>query len=168
MTSITIRPASPADTEQIVALAGRSWEAAYGEILASQTIDRALSHWYDPSSTREAIEDEASAYFVAGEDGILGYLSGSGEGAVARLGAIYVDPRRLGNGIGTALLEAFEDWCRTRGYETIEFEVLADNENGQSFYRARDYERVETRETELFGEVVTEHVFRGPTGGLDS
>jgi len=68
-----------------------------------------------------------------------------------------IDDRRIN-------VSRFDTGVRTRarrGCETIEIRVLADNEIGTSFYRTRGYDPVETGATELFGEQVTETLFRG-------
>lgn len=172
--SVTVREATTNDVAAIVALAERAWRAAYGEILDTGTIDAAIDEWYDPGGTREAIEREDVAYYVAVErtpgeverpaQDILGYVSGHGHEGTARLGAIYVDPQRWGEGIGSALLSRFERFCRERDCARVEFEVLRENEVGQSFYRKRGYEAVDEREIELFGETVREQVFAGALG----
>lgn len=157
-----VREATPSDVEEIVTLAERAWRATYGGTLARETIETAMDEWYDPEGTREAIERDDVAYFVAIDDGsVVGYVSGSGEGTEARLGAIYVDPERWGEGIGTELLERFEQFCRRRGYERIEFGVLAENDVGKSFYRSHGFEVVDERDVDLFGETVRENVFSG-------
>jgi len=165
MNRVSIRQARPADVEAIVDLAARTWRAAYGEILREETIDAALAEWYTPEGTREAIESEEVGYFVATDGEVVGYVSGHAGDTTARLGAIYVAPDRWGGGIGTRLLERFEGYCRDRGCEQIEFEVLADNDIGQSFYRARGYGPVETQAVDLFEETVREKVFRGEIDG---
>lgn len=162
--SVTVREARRADAEEIVTLAERVWRAAYGEILEPDTIDAAMDAWYDPERTAEAIGREDIAYDVAtaeNEGTIVGYVSGHGQGEVARLGAIYVDPDRWGEGIGTVLLDQFQQFCRVRGFERIEFEVLAENEVGQSFYRTHGFEVIDEEEVDLFGETVREQVFAG-------
>jgi ribosomal protein S18 acetylase RimI-like enzyme len=128
-------------------------------------IDSALAEWYDLDSVRALIDDEAVACFVAERDrAVVGYASGSpsDEDAVAFLGAIYVDPDRWGDGIGTALLEEFETYWGRRGYEAVRLFVLSGNDVGGSFYRRHGYVPVDERETELFGKPVTERVLRGP------
>jgi ribosomal protein S18 acetylase RimI-like enzyme len=159
--SVTVREATASDADAIVALAERAWRATYGEILRAGTIDAAMDAWYDPGRTREAIDRDDVAYYVAEDADVVGYVSASGEKSTARLGAIYVDPRRWREGIGSALFDRFEEWCRTRGYERVEFEVLAENDVGGSFYQDRGFEVVETRDVDLFGETVRERVFAG-------
>lgn len=164
MADVTIRAAVSRDTPTILRIAERGWNAAYGEFLSQETIESAMTEWYDPDSTRAQIEHEDVPYFIAETNRrILGYTSGgpSGEETIATLGAIYVDPDYWGNGIGTALLEAFEDFCRQRGYDTIQFQVLAKNDVGTSFYEKHGYGVIDEQETDLFGEMVREYVFRG-------
>lgn len=164
MTEVTVRAAASEDVPAILRIAERGWNAAYDGLLSQETIDSAMTEWYDPATTRKQIEHEDVTYFVAENNGrILGYASGgpSEEGTAATLGAIYVDPDHWGNGIGTVLLEAFEDFCRRRGYDTIQYQVLAKNDVGTSFYQNHGYGVIDERETDLFDETVREYVFRG-------
>jgi ribosomal protein S18 acetylase RimI-like enzyme len=164
MTVARIRRAVPEDVPAILRIAERGWNATYGEFLAQDTIDAAMSEWYTPEATCELIEREDAAYFVAERRGnVLGYVCGgpSGEEPVATLGAIYVHPDCWGDGIGTALLDEFEAFCRQRGYEAIRIEVLAENDVGLSFYREHGYEVVDRRGADLFGEAVRKCELRG-------
>lgn len=74
-----------------------------------------MSEWYGREDTRKHVESDSIAYVVAEEGGeVVGYVSGGpgDEEGVATLGAIYVDPDHWNEGIGTALLSAFEGFCR--------------------------------------------------------
>lgn len=164
MTKITIRAAVPKDIPAIRRIAERGWNGAYRGILSQETIDTAMTEWYDPDTIREIIEREDVAYFVTEQNGdIVGYASGgpSDEETIATLGAIYVDPDHWGEGIGTTLLEEFEDFCDHHGYDAIQFQVLAENNVGMSFYRKHGYNVVEERDTDLFSEPVRKCEFRG-------
>lgn len=164
MGEITIREATSDDVAAIQRLAERGWNTTYDNILSQETIDSAMSEWYDADTIRGFITREDVAYFVAERnDNIVGYVSGgpSREEGVANLGAIYVNPDYWNEGIGTALLREFEEFCRRQGYKSIQFQVLCENEVGESFYRKHGYEITESRDTELFGERVSENVFRG-------
>jgi ribosomal protein S18 acetylase RimI-like enzyme len=172
MSDVTVRPATRDDVSTIQTIGERGWRATYGDFLASETIDAAMDKWYTSETTREFVDQEDVGYFVAERDGgVVGYVSGGpeegdvgdngpDEATTARLGAIYVDPDCWGEGAGTELLAAFEHWCRDQGYDAVVLDVLADNEIGISFYRTHGFERVEKRETELFGESVQEFEFR--------
>lgn len=164
MDEVTVREATPNDVADIRRVAERGWHATYRGILSQDTIDAVMTEWYGADRTRGLIEREELGYFVAEQNGdLVGYVSGgpSGENGVATLGAIYVDPDYWNNGIGTALLEAFETFCLHRRFEKLQFNVLAENDVGTSFHRKHGYEAVEERETELLGAVATEYVFRG-------
>ena len=166
MSEPVVRETETGDVPAVRRIARAGWEAAYGDVLDAATIDAAVSEWYAPGTIRESIEREEVVHRVAEcecEENVIGYVSGGPDtGEVAVLGAIYVDPDRWGEGVGTALLSAFEAACRERGCSELRFRVLADNEVGVSFYRARGYEAVEESEVELFGERVSELTFRGP------
>lgn len=167
MTDPTVREASPDDVPDIVRVAERGWNAAYGDILDSGTIDAAICAWYEPSTVRERVDREDGAYFVAELDGaVIGYASGApaSQAGVATLGAIYVDPEHWGAGVGSVLLRRFETWCRQYGYETLRFRVLAGNDRAAAFYREHGYEHVDEEASELFGESVIDRVFSGPIG----
>jgi ribosomal protein S18 acetylase RimI-like enzyme len=165
MTAPIVRDATPDDVDAILDIAQRAWRDTYGDILQTATIESALDEWYERESTRAAIDDDEIAYFVAeDDDSVVGYLSGRQKenGETATISAIYADPNRRGEGIGTALLERFEEFCRDRGCRTIELWALAENDIGHSFYQSRGFEPVERKETELFGEQASETLFSRP------
>jgi len=165
VSDVTVRPADSRDVPGVQRVARRGWHAAYEGVLSAATIEAKLDEWYDRATIRESVEREDVGYFVAEVDGqVLGYASGgpSDEGDdVGFLGAIYVDPDRWGEGIGSRLLDRVESFLADRGYERLRFRVLAENDVGTSFYRARGYAVVETTEAELADEVLREFVFEG-------
>ncbi|RDI71204.1 GNAT family N-acetyltransferase [Halopelagius longus] len=178
MIEVTVREATADDVPAVRRIARRGWNAAYGDLLSQETIDAAMATWYAPDATRATVEGGDAAYFVAEPTGdaseptsgdrgtpsdVVGFAAGgpSETAGVATLSAIYVDPDHWGGGVGTALLERVEEFCREEGCETLEIRVLSENRVGRSFYRSKGYEAVEKRDTKLFGEAVREFVFRG-------
>lgn len=163
MSDFTVREAWPDDVSDIRRIAERAWRTAYGDFLDESTIDAAMAEWYDPDVIQERIDSDTVGYFVA-DDGraVLGFVNGgpADEDGVAFLGAIYVDPDHWREGVGSALLGTFEAFCREHDYNSMQFGVLSDNDVGRSFYQQYGYERVDEREGNLFGETVTEQVFR--------
>lgn len=158
-----LRPAEPSDVPAIRSVAQRGWKNTYEGIISEETIDRALSEWYDGETVRRAIESDAVGYFVAERDGeVVAYASGSrrDDQSVGTLNSIYVDPDSWGEGIGTTLLDRIESFCRERGCERMDIRVLSENEVGRSFYRKHGYEAAETRQVELFGETVDDTTLR--------
>ncbi len=168
MEHVNVRTATPDDVPVIIRIGERGWNAAYGDVLSQETIDAAMAEWYDDDSIREAIDRENWAYLVADAAEVVGFVSGGPrkgdlrrDERVAVIGAIYVDPERWGSGIGTALLERFESFCRHQECDQLQFLVLTENEVGVSFYRKHGYEVVDECTSELFGETVDEYVFQG-------
>lgn len=164
MVSVSIREAESDDIERILHITERSWNAAYSDILSQELIDQTMTELHDGDVTRRLIEREDVAYFVAERsDAIVGYISGapSDEENVALLGALYVDPHHWNEGIGTRLLQTFEEFSHQQGAEWIQFSVLDENEIGLSFYRKHGYREIDKRDTDRFGDPITERVFRG-------
>jgi ribosomal protein S18 acetylase RimI-like enzyme len=65
-----------------------------------------------------------------------------GATALAHLYSIAVDPRRQGEGIGTALLAACEEEARSAGRAILRLEVRPDNEPAIRRYRAAGYREI--------------------------
>lgn len=164
METVSIRDAEVEDITDILRITEQSWNAAYSEILSEEMIDQTMEEFREGDVTQRLIEREDAAFFVAERsDTIVGYISSvpSDDENVAVLGALYVDPDCWNEGIGTELLQTFEEFCRQRGAEWIQFYVLDENEIGLSFYQKHGYREIDERDTDRFGEPVTERVFRG-------
>lgn len=172
MAGVTVRQSMPADVSGIQRVARRGWEAAYGDFLAETTIERAIDEWYASEGVREQITRGDVAHFVACEtnDGagrasgdqtdpgaveerIVGYVGGGiPEDERGSVGALYVDPDRWEEGVGTRLFERELDALAERGASRVTIRVLAANTIGRSFYESQGFEVVETGEDDLFGE----------------
>ena len=161
--SVEVRRASPADVPGIRRVARAGWEAAYEDVLAPETRKQCLAEWYAPEAVERAVTDPGVSYFVADDAGVVGYASGDADGGenLGRLSSIYVHPDRWGEGVGTELLAAVETTLAERGVDAVRVLVLAENEVGIRFYRARGYDCVDSRTVELGGERCTERVFHG-------
>ena len=132
-----------------------------------------MARWYDPDGVAARVAGDG-AFFVAdgGDDGVIDYVDGApadDDPDETVLGAIYVDPDRWGEGVGSRLLRRFETWCRDRG-RSVRFRVFAGNDLAPPFYRSHGYRAVDETETEPFGATVTERRFRetaerSPDGG---
>ncbi|GAB3422382.1 GNAT family N-acetyltransferase [Haloparvum alkalitolerans] len=158
---VTVRDAAPADDPRIAAVAETCWRTAYADLLREETIDRALDAWYDEAVLRERVDGERTFLVVgAGAGDIVGYASAGREagedGRGIHLGSIYVRPDRWGDGVGSALLSAFLETCRETGYDRVHAIALAENDRACAFYRSRGFSLYEERESDLFGETVTD------------
>lgn len=77
MASVTVRQSLPEDVPDIRRIARRGWEAAYGDFLAAETIERAMDEWYAGDTIHEQITRGGDvAHFVAVGEGIVGYVGG--------------------------------------------------------------------------------------------
>jgi RimJ/RimL family protein N-acetyltransferase len=95
---------------------------------------------------RRLAANERGAVFLALDQAgtIIGYL-GAFAGAFTRTrGAVFIAvvglrERWRGQGIGTGLFEAIEDWARARGAWRLELRVSSLNERGLALYRKRGF-----------------------------
>ncbi|SFL38257.1 Acetyltransferase (GNAT) family protein [Halogranum rubrum] len=75
------------------------------------------------------------------------------------LRALYVDPDRWRQGIGTALLDAVAD-ALPDGTTALAVETFSENETGRRFYEARGFELVDERAFDVDGESHPTVVYR--------
>ncbi|SDK85516.1 GNAT family N-acetyltransferase [Natronorubrum texcoconense] len=90
---------------------------------------------------------------LEGEDGVeiagFGLLDCDPDGrddSTGEIGAVYVHPDHVREGIGRAILEALESAASDAGLETL---VLTASRNAIEFYRRQGYEGVETVSLEM-------------------
>jgi ribosomal protein S18 acetylase RimI-like enzyme len=160
MSDISIRDATVEDIDGIQRVARRGWMAAYGDFLTEAAIDAIVDDWYAPAQLEDSITAADAVYLVAEADELTGYASAApiadGE---AQLYAIYVDPDRWSDGIGTRLLGRIIERLAERDIERVRVEVLADNAVGVSFYESRGFERTAERERTVGEQTLAEYVY---------
>jgi GNAT superfamily N-acetyltransferase len=139
---LTIREADPNDAEALGGIHVRAWQDAYrgqlsDEYLDGLSVDERAEQWRASLQSRR----EAWRTWVAVEAGRpVGWATtGPSEDAdaderTAELYAIYLEPDRVGTGVGRRLLEhAIED-LRARGFAAVTLWVLETNERARRFY----------------------------------
>jgi ribosomal protein S18 acetylase RimI-like enzyme len=141
MSTLTIREMTVSDCERVAEIRVRGWRHAYRGLMPQSYLDR-LSVTADAERRRAwfAQGNGSVVNVVAEWDGtVVGWAAigpyreddGTHTGD-AELYAIYVDPNRLGGGIGRALLaEAVE---RCRAYPRMLLWVLQENAPARRFY----------------------------------
>jgi ribosomal protein S18 acetylase RimI-like enzyme/ribosomal protein S27AE len=155
-----VRQATPAEGDGIRDVVERSMLASYS--LAPGTITAAVEEWFGADPLAEKLADDERSVLVVERDGeIVGvadaaYVPESDTGDVLWL---HVDPDYRGDGIGRALFEATRDWLGEAGAEHVRGLVLANNADGNAFYRELGFERVGEREVDIDGTPHTEHVY---------
>jgi ribosomal protein S18 acetylase RimI-like enzyme len=159
---MNVRPATEDDVDAVHRVATAAWHAAYDEVIGADAVDRKLADWYDPDLLADSVTREEGYFLVAEDDGdVIAFASGgpSDEAyADAVLARIYAGPDRWGDGAGTALLDALTDRLVADGHDDIWLAVMADNDVGVSFYRARGFEVIEERAVELAGQATDDYV----------
>lgn len=128
---VTVRPATPADLDALVAL-----EAA------TFATDRA-----ERRAIRHAIGSPTISLLVALDGPVLvgaATLERRRTSRRARLSSIAVAPARAGTGLGRLLLDAAEAEARRHGCTRLRLEVREDNGPGIRLYERAGYVRFET------------------------
>jgi ribosomal protein S18 acetylase RimI-like enzyme len=158
--SVQIRPATTADVGAIVDVAEAAWYAAYGGALDPATVAAAIEEYYDPELLEAAVDLEEIAFYVAVDDGVVGFASAERTWAdEVELHTIYVHPDRWGEGIGSALLDRVTAWARERGVDRIACGVLTENAVGIGFFEAAGFERGRETDAEIAGEIHAEYEY---------
>ena len=186
--SFRIRRARPADADAIHAVARASWHAAYGDLLDADAIDATIDEWYGVADLRESIDADRHAMAVAertetvdGDStteatggstgatnndapGLVGFAhaTDNADAGRAELRRLYVREPFWDDGVGTALLTHVARPMRAAGHDAISAVVLADNEIGLGFYRARGFAVVDEQTSTFGGETVAEVIVEAP------
>lgn len=139
-----IRKATIDDAPGIAHVHVATWRSAYKGLMPDEVLD-GLSVEQRTERWRGTIPYEPVITFVAERDGrIVGFASGGqarhdDSGAVSELYTIYVLAEVAGQGIGTQLLTATEEWLHDRGFTSAVLWVLASNTPSRKFYAARGW-----------------------------
>lgn len=144
MTSVEIRRARPADVPDIRAVAERSWQRTYRDILSREEIRELLDSWYSEAALRSSVrgEGDSSALLVAErEDRCVGFGEWGDRGAGPEVFRLYVDPRHWRQGIGSRLLAALESEMRDAGVRAARLYVHRENDIGRSFWKEKGFGR---------------------------
>jgi GNAT superfamily N-acetyltransferase len=68
-------------------------------------------------------------------------------GVCGHIGDLVVVPQARGQGVGTALIEAAEQWARTRGYRMLTLNVFVGNKQAQLLYETLGFHAETVRHT---------------------
>jgi ribosomal protein S18 acetylase RimI-like enzyme len=155
-TMAIVRDAVAADARAISEVQVNGWQHAYrgilpDEFLADLSVERRETWWH------QQIEVGALAVAVAEDDDgkVVGFVS-SGPGAhphEAELYAIYLDPRRMGEGLGRLLMEAAERTMIEQSFQQAILWVFADNLRARRFYEQAGWSADGTFKVEEIGGV---------------
>ena len=140
--TVRIREGQPKDASAIAEVHVRSWQAAYRGQLTDEYLD-GLNVEDRLELHRRALERPPPEYRMwVAEDGgrVVGFaVTGRSEDADAdertgELYAIYLEPERVGTGLGRVLFEHSIGDLRDRGFGVATLWVLETNEQARRFY----------------------------------
>ena len=141
---VLVRPAAPADTPALAALATH---------LGYPTEVEQMRARLSRISGREDYET-----FVAERDGrVVGFagvmhgLSYVYDPPYARLLSLVVEPEERGRGTGAALVAGAERWAREHGAEALHLTTALHREGAHRFYEGQGYERTGARYLKKLG-----------------
>jgi ribosomal protein S18 acetylase RimI-like enzyme len=139
---VRIREATPKDARAIATIHVDAWRDAYRGQLTDDYLD-GLSVEDRLEQHRRSLEEPSSGWatWVAQDgDAIVGFaVTGPSEDADAdpktgEVYAIYLEPTRVGTGVGRTLFEHAVGDLRHRGFATATLWVLETNERARRFY----------------------------------
>jgi len=157
-----IRDARASDAAGIADAARASLRDSY-DFLDEETIDEVVGEWYDGERVAERVNEEASAWMVA-EDGdeVVGFVQGAlvdAEPPVGEIHWLHVAPDAREQGLARQLLGGIQETFEKRGAGRLRGTVLAENDEGWSFYEADDFDRADEREVTIAGDDHAEYVY---------
>lgn len=140
---VLVRKANVEDVDAICRVCAEGYRATYPSLLPERFIERTIAEFYNPERVRSEIgaSEGWNGWYVAEENGVAvgaggGGMTGPGAG---ELFVLYVDPRRLGQGIGTRLLDAITEELRAQGAREQWVSTTKDNAKAIPFYKARGF-----------------------------
>ena len=154
---IAIRRAAESDADALAELGRSTFSETFAKDNRPEDMERYLSSTFGPELQRRELRDpkrriaiawdgsEAVGYFHLAESEPDPSVAGPKPIELVRL---YVDARRLGLGVGAALMRECVALARREGFETLWLGVWEKNLRAQAFYRKNAFTRV------------GEHVFR--------
>ena len=155
--TVHYRPASPADAAALADLGKRAFCAAFAHLYKPHNLAAFLSVEHTPGIVAAEIADPGMlVQLAADEDGTLlgfcklvlasslaGHASAQGYGkAPIELKQLYLDPARIGGGIGAALMDWTLDVARARGADEIQLSVWSGNVRAQRFYARYGFAKI--------------------------
>lgn len=160
--ALEIRPAAPADLDDVRFIGFSTWPPTYGPIRGSSFVVKGLDDWWSPQALAYSLENGFIFLALDGSTPVgvaeYGFLE---QGVV--LWKLYVLPSHQGTGVGSRLLEQVGKIAYERSSDLIT-ECEARNERAIAFYSAKGFQQT-GRETSKFGDAIW---WRRPHRELDS
>lgn len=162
-TGMEIREPEPEDADRIREVVESSMTTHYR--LSPDQIDAIAVEQFSDDAIEHALEDDETMLAVAAVDvdgterAIVGVVQGRLEEDQGVLRWLFVDPERVGQGIGTELFETGRDDLQGRGADDVRIGVLETNTVGHNFAEHLDYEQIGERRLEFADSRLAQHVY---------
>jgi len=157
--TMNVREAARSDRPAIRDVARRSLQASYS--LGPGAIASAIEMWYDEDRLASTLSAPDRVLLVATvEDQVVAFseseITADDVGTILWL---HVDPAHRGAGIGSDLFDETRERLWSRGAIRLQGRVLADNAEGNAFYRDRDFELAGSDSVEIDGRTYVENLY---------
>jgi GNAT superfamily N-acetyltransferase len=148
--SVRVREAIPDDTEAIVAVTAAGWRTAYRHIVAPERLaDLPVARWrHEVHVGLLRPVDDAFSYVAEIDGEFAGYCFIAAPSRepdlgpdVAELVAIYVEPERWGQGVGSALMRAAMGRLSELPYDEVILWTFKENAPAIAFYENHGWSR---------------------------
>ncbi|MDI7864406.1 GNAT family N-acetyltransferase [Rhizobiaceae bacterium n13] len=143
-----VRTASERDLPQVRAMLDETWHSTYDPIFGAEKVNALLEAWYSPAALKERLARKDAEFLVADDGRNIG---GMGFAALSRqmaktvnLHMLYVRPSLHRQGIGRDIFAELET-CFP-GAEIMRLEVVPENGNAITFYKAHGFHEVGSTE----------------------
>jgi len=165
---MNVRRARSSDDAAVREVAHRSLEASY--TLSPQTIEGAVTQWYDTDEFDAKLSDDSVLFLVAvDDDEVVGFSEAQVvEGGAGDVLWLHVSPDYRGEGIGEALFDATRERLAERGTTSLRGRVLRDNPTGNEFYEAQGFTRVGEGTVTIDGTDHVENVYAAEQGEVET
>lgn len=152
-----LRRAKRADKPAIRDVARRSLQASYS--LEPHAITSAIEDWYGEDRLDDTLSNDTHVLLVASEDTqVVGFSESTLAGEeIGTLLWLHVDPAYRGREIGSALFDETLEYVNSLGADRVHGRVLADNDDGNAFYRSRGFQKAGEETVDIAGHSYVEN-----------
>jgi GNAT superfamily N-acetyltransferase len=146
---IAVRIAEAGDAEAIASIHSSAWRAAFtflpAPFLEAMSPSAVVGKW------EGSLRDSTTSMVVATSDDVVAFLQLRADGDDGEVMALYVDPARWDEGIGSTLLAFGEAWLVSQGVGSALLWTARDSQQARSFYERRGWVASGDEQTQLVG-----------------
>jgi diamine N-acetyltransferase len=151
--SVEIRVADEGDVPGLAELGERAFLAAFGPTNEPEPIEAYVAEAFSVATLAAQVADRASTWLIATDDEVLvGFAHLERGDAPAEVGGhqpvqlvrLYSEPRRIGTGVGAALMRSSIDRAVEAGHDMLWLGVWEHNDAAIRFYQRWGFEQVGT------------------------